>query len=149
SSAALPPVGALRLPTTPRNERDALREESRTVPKRIDSGAEPLVYWTYRAGERTAKMTLQEQLTDLRRAMARIDHKYAALQPRQPDPRAFIEALISGQVVETPHGRHFETEKLYAAHRRYGSFDIGNLIDLSPDLLSALSENTITGVPPN
>jgi uncharacterized protein YprB with RNaseH-like and TPR domain len=37
-------------------------------------------------------------------------------------------------------GTHFETEKLYERHRRHGSMDLSNLIELPDDLLDALSE---------
>ena len=64
-----------------------------------------------------------------------------------PDPEfhtsAFIEDLLSGQVVETPAGKHFETEKLYASHQRHGSYEISDLHELPPDLLTALSDGAI------
>ncbi|MDE3197574.1 MAG: hypothetical protein KGN84_14580, partial [Acidobacteriota bacterium] len=102
-------------------------------------------------------MDLQEQLAYLRRTItqtaARADDKYlgnsvgkyptAAPESRDfdtpPESRGFIEDLLTGEVVETPHGRHFETEKLYASHKRHGSYDIGDLYELRPDILSALS----------
>jgi uncharacterized protein YprB with RNaseH-like and TPR domain len=55
-----------------------------------------------------------------------------------------VEELLSGEVVETPHGRHFETEKLFANHERHGSYEISDLIGLRPDLLEALSDGAIT-----
>src|SRR5207302_1371945 len=57
--------------------------------------------------------------------------------------RYFVEELISGQVVATSSGEHFETEKLYQRHRRHGSMDISSLIELPDDLLDSLSGNTI------
>jgi hypothetical protein len=50
---------------------------------------------------------------------------------------------MSGEVVETPHGTHFETEKLYARHRRHGSMDISVLAELPEDLLCSLSDGTV------
>ena len=50
---------------------------------------------------------------------------------------------MSGQVVSTASGEHFETEKLYERHRRHGSMDISNLIELPEDLLDSLSGGTI------
>jgi uncharacterized protein YprB with RNaseH-like and TPR domain len=50
--------------------------------------------------------------------------------------------------VETAFGRHLETEKLYASHRRHGSADIGALSDLPADLLGTLSGGTIPTVRP-
>ena len=90
---------------------------------------------------------LQAQLAVLRRKMARIDKKYADGPPAPPPPidtrpaRYFIEQWMSGEVVETPHGRHFETERLYERHRRHGSVDISNLAELPADLLGPLSGN--------
>src|SRR5436190_1594739 len=96
-------------------------------------------------------MDIQEQLAELRRKIASIDRKYAGAKPAAPaafpsplrPARYFVEELISGNVVETSGGEHFETEKLYAPHRRHGSMDISNLIELPEDLLDSLSGGTI------
>src|SRR6266700_122105 len=110
-------------------------------------------------------MDIQEQLAHLRqtvsRTAARMDSKYAdikyadgkygaapALAPEEPMARGFVEDLLSGEVVETPRGKHFETEKLYGRHRRHGSYDIADLIDLPPDLLRALSDGAIVNAHP-
>jgi uncharacterized protein len=57
--------------------------------------------------------------------------------------RYFIEELMSGEVVRTPLGEHFETEKLWERHRRHGSVDIGDLAELPEDLLDQLSSGAI------
>src|SRR5437867_10358947 len=96
-------------------------------------------------------MDVQEQLAQLRKRIARIDLKYAAARPAtsaaQPSAlrpaRYFVEELISGTVVATSGGEHFETEKLYQRHRRHGSMDISTLIELPEDLLDSLSGGTI------
>jgi len=97
-------------------------------------------------------MDIQEQLAYLRQTIgqitARADRKYgtpppAAVDEAPPEERGFVEDLLSGEVVETPCGKHFETEKLYARHRRYGSYDIADLIELRPDFLAALSDGAI------
>lgn len=59
------------------------------------------------------------------------------------ESRGFVEDLLTGEVIETPYGKHFETEKLYARHKRHGSYDIGDLIELRPDILAALSDGEI------
>jgi uncharacterized protein YprB with RNaseH-like and TPR domain len=101
---------------------------------------------------------IQEQLADLRRRIARINDKWANEPPsvsrtpahREDDrpARYFIEELLSGQVVQTSHGAHFETEKIWERHRRHGSVAIADLPDLPPDLLGALSAGEISDVPP-
>jgi len=110
-----------------------------------------LVYWM-RAGEETAKMDIQEQLAYLRgtvsAAAARADSRYGSFSPPPSSSRGFVEELLTGEVVETPHGKHFETEKLYARHQRHGSYDISDLIELPPDLLNALSDGAIAGAHP-
>jgi uncharacterized protein YprB with RNaseH-like and TPR domain len=55
---------------------------------------------------------------------------------------------MSGEVVETPHGAHFETERLYERHRRHGNLDIGALQELPHDLLAALSLGEIRSCNP-
>jgi uncharacterized protein YprB with RNaseH-like and TPR domain len=87
---------------------------------------------------------LQEQLALLRRKIARIDRKYEngpppAATPQKPE-RYSAEQWLPGEVVETPHGRHYETERLYERHRRHGSMDISSLAELPEDLLSPLTE---------
>ena len=96
---------------------------------------------------------IQEQLAALRRQIARIDRKYAACETAPvktppPKPGRFIEDLLTGEVVRTPFGEHFETEKLWESHRRHGSIDIGDLAALPEDLLASLSDGTIARAHP-
>jgi len=93
---------------------------------------------------------LQQQLADLRRRIAKIEHKYASTCVKTPPnglpehsapPRpafAYVEEWLTGQEVETEFGRHFETEKMWERHRRHGSADIGALADLPHDLFGSL-----------
>lgn len=93
---------------------------------------------------------LQEQLAILRRRIAKIDQKYAKPTPQRP-PAAHQPPPTSHlpfDEVETAHGRHYETEKLYERHRRHGSIGIADLEDLSGDLLDTISNGLIRGVPP-
>ena len=91
------------------------------------------------------QQALQDQLNDLRRRIARIDRKYAARplpvseQLRLPRP----EDILDGREVETPAGKHWEMERLYARHRRHGSMDISDLADLPGNLLEAISGGAI------
>jgi uncharacterized protein len=98
---------------------------------------------------------IQEQLANLRRRIARIDRKWTAEAPERPrlrpDPRParyFVEELMSGAVVQTSLGEHFETEKLFERHRRHGSMDIASLHDLPADLLESLSDGAVQSCHP-
>jgi uncharacterized protein len=97
----------------------------------------------------------QDQLALLRRRIAKIDKKYADPKPRrQPAPPmpALIptpEDYLAGNEIETEHGRHFETEKLYERHRRHGSIGIADLEDLPHDLLHSISNGLIPNVAPS
>ena len=110
----------------------------------------------------------QEQLADLRRRIAKIDRKYARHQPpvtshqspatssqspatssQPPAPSPQPPEDLPWQEVETEHGRHYETEKLYERHRRHGSIGIVDLEDLPHDLLEPISNGLIRGVPPS
>src|SRR5215813_12667682 len=93
---------------------------------------------------------IQEQLAALRKRIASVDRKYASPTGRPPAPRRddtpskiFIEDLLSGELVRTAYGEHFETEKLWERHRRHGSIGIADLADLPEDLLEALSSGAI------
>lgn len=82
---------------------------------------------------------LEEQLAQLRRRISSIDRKFAkhpAPPPRRPDPP-------EGREVETPQGKHWEMDRLYARHRRHGSVDISSLSELPDDLLHAISGGLI------
>jgi uncharacterized protein len=95
---------------------------------------------------------LQQQIEALRRRVARIDEKYRqrAAPPLAPRARTceWIEEMLSGEEVETAHGKHFETEKLYERHRRHGSAEIGSLAELPHDLLRAISDRAVPDAPP-
>jgi uncharacterized protein len=97
---------------------------------------------------------VQQQLAALRRRIARIDRKYLGARgggsaKHAPRPsREAIEELLSGEVVRTRYGRHFETERLWERHRRHGSVGIADLNDLPADLLDALSGGEIPDTAP-
>jgi uncharacterized protein YprB with RNaseH-like and TPR domain len=99
---------------------------------------------------------LAEQLAILRKKIAQVEERCAQkyVNAAPPPMAAFqeraepIESVISGSIVETAHGRHFQTEKLHARHRRHGSVEIADLIDLPADLLEALSGGAIANCRP-
>jgi len=95
-------------------------------------------------------MDIREQLAHLRQTVEGINARYTTPPAVTPSSvkRGFIEELISGGVVFTPYGSHFETETLFAAHHRHGSYEISDLADLPEDLLAALSDGQIASVPP-
>lgn len=96
----------------------------------------------------------EEQLARLKQRIAVIERKYAAPWPasprREPEKgaRSFIEEWSEGQVVANEFGEHFQTERLYASHKRHGSADIGGLADLPENFLDVLGEYEIPCAPP-
>jgi uncharacterized protein YprB with RNaseH-like and TPR domain len=59
-----------------------------------------------------------------------------------------VDEWLSGQEVETRHGRHFETERVWERHRRHGTVGVGDLADLPHDLLDVISEGAVRSAPP-
>jgi uncharacterized protein YprB with RNaseH-like and TPR domain len=96
---------------------------------------------------------VQQQLAELRRRIARIGRKYAAPPsgcPAAPRPeRAAIEELLTGEVIRTACGEHFETGRLWEPHRRHGSIEISSLAALPEDLLAQLSGGAIAHAHPS
>src|SRR5664279_5119048 len=111
-----------------------------------------MLYWA----KKKRMEDIQQQLAALRQRIARVNRKYAnpAPPPRPPLTNAlrpdgqFIEELLSGEVVITPLGQHFETEKLWERHRRHGSVYIGDLAELPADLLLPLSGGVVESAHP-
>jgi len=96
---------------------------------------------------------VQLQLAALRRRVAQIDRKYAgatvpARRAARRPARHPIEDLLTGEVVRTAYGAHFETERVWERHRRHGSVDISDLAGLPGDLLEPLSAGAIPDAPP-
>lgn len=104
-----------------------------------------------------------EQLARLKQQIALISQKYST-QPAKPKPlspaapsagihassaRWFIEEWSEGQVVENEFGKHFQTERLFASHKRHGSADVGALADLPDDFLETLGNGEIHSTPPD
>ena len=103
-------------------------------------------------------LDVDQQLARLRERVAAIDRKYAGGKPspkpavrsdsEEPPVRSFIEEWSDGRVVGNEFGEHFQTERLFAAHRRHGSADIGALATLPETLLDVLGENEIPACGP-
>src|SRR5208283_4215781 len=103
------------------------------------------LYW---AKKKRSMEDIQQQLAALRLRVAGIDRKYASAPRDERPARRFIEELMSGEVVTTPYGEHFETEKVWERHRRHGSMDIADLAELPEDLLGPLSAGTVARTHP-
>jgi uncharacterized protein YprB with RNaseH-like and TPR domain len=90
---------------------------------------------------------IQQQLAALRRRIANLgrgsDLPAPPERPRERPVRYAIEEFMSGEVVRTSLGEHFETERVWERHRRHGSIDISDLIELPEDLLERLSDGAI------
>jgi uncharacterized protein len=127
-------------------------QQKREQSGKKQNASQNVLVWYKAPGEQTTNMTITEQLAQLRHTVSTIDRKYAGLpapsaRPK-PNPAGFVEELISGQVVETPLGKHFETEKLYTRHQLHGSYEISDLFELAPDLLASLSAGAIPDAHP-
>ncbi len=92
---------------------------------------------------------LQEQLAALRERVARVNARFADKYAEPPgDAPQPHEQGLSGDLVETAHGAHWEVETLYPSHRRHGSADVGALSELPHDLLEAISEGAAPSASP-
>ncbi len=78
-------------------------------------------------------------MNNLRLLIENINRKYDA-RPLPPPRHMPVEEFLPGEEIETAHGRHFETEKLWEHYRHHGSADIGALASLPHDLLATLGE---------
>jgi len=77
-----------------------------------------------------------------------VEYEITELQTAERAQTA-VEGWLGGETIETAHGSHFETEKLYERHRRHGSADIGSLAELPEDLLTAISGGSAPLAPPS
>ncbi len=94
---------------------------------------------------------LQAQLADLRRRIAaaakRTDERVAD-QRAQAAIEEPLDRFVQGHEVETAHGKHFETQRLWPHWQRHGSMEISRLQELPGDLLREISEGAIAVAPP-
>lgn len=97
-------------------------------------------------------LNTDEQLARLKQRIAAIDLRFAqrhfATAPEPPPiefqpERSRIEEWADGEVVQNRFGEHFQTERLFVAHKQHGAADIGSLTELPPDLMDALGQGEI------
>lgn len=84
---------------------------------------------------------LNKRLDLLRQKLARIDARYESA------PAPATRALPEGREVATAAGVHWEIDRLWPAHFRHGSADVGALSELPRDLLEALVNEPGVNVP--
>ena len=89
---------------------------------------------------------IQAQITILRAKIAEHQTLPATVErPSRPKANQALTALLESweyaQEVTTEKGTHFECEKLYPAHARHGSMDVGSLSELPGDSLCALGQD--------
>ena len=98
------------------------------------------------------------QLARLKGRISEINRRYAdrkpaprptAIPPTHKWARSFVEEWSEGEVVTNEFGAHFQTERLFAAHKNHGSADIGALCELPSDLLNALGDGEVPCVKPD
>lgn len=81
---------------------------------------------------------LQDQLAHLRQRMA------AATAPAAEAVEfASVIDILDGAEVQTEHGSHFESTRLWGNHQRHGSVYVSDLQELPSDALAAISEGQL------
>ncbi|MEQ1946571.1 MAG: ribonuclease H-like domain-containing protein [Bryobacteraceae bacterium] len=100
------------------------------------------------ARESAGKFEKPPESAKRRSSLSAEERVFDPLAQRLQSATVHVEEWLPGEEVETALGKHYETETLYARHKRHGSADIGSLADLPPGLLKTLSNGTINNVPP-
>jgi hypothetical protein len=78
-------------------------------------------------------------------AAARAD---ARMEERAVEPKLPLEDLIPGREVETPHGRHYESERHFPHYDRHGNMEISRLSSLPHDFLHEITEGAVPAARP-
>jgi hypothetical protein len=104
--------------------------------------------------EQLARLKQRIAAIDLRFAQRRFEappfHSNPLTEEETPAPEPFrscIDEWADGDVVQNRFGNHFQTERLFPAHRQHGAADIGSLTELPPDLMDALGEGEVPAAP--
>ena len=81
---------------------------------------------------------LQDQLAHLRQRMA-----VATAPAAETVDFASVMDILDGAEVQTEHGSHFESTRLWGNHQRHGSVYVSDLQELPSDALAAISEGQL------
>ncbi|MEQ1883541.1 MAG: ribonuclease H-like domain-containing protein [Bryobacteraceae bacterium] len=100
------------------------------------------------ARENSGKFEKPPESAKRRSSLSAAERIFDPLAQRLQSAQVHVEEWLPGEEVETAYGKHYETETLYARHKRHGSADIGSLAELPPGLLKSLSNGAIDHVPP-
>jgi uncharacterized protein len=92
-----------------------------------------------------AVSNLQDQLAHLRQRMAAVT---AAPVEEEPVASGTITDWLEGVEVQTTHGAHFESKRIWLNHQRHGSVCVSDLQELPGDLLAAISEGQLAQFDP-
>jgi uncharacterized protein YprB with RNaseH-like and TPR domain len=85
--------------------------------------------------------------SDLRAQLALLERRWKP-RPRVAPVHYDAETILSGQVVENDSGRFFLHEKFYPLHRRHGSVEFSQILELPAEALLGLSRGEIPPCPP-
>ena len=114
--------------------------------KREQSGeeqnaAQNVLVWYKADGEQTTNMTITEQLAHLRRT--------PPIRKIEPDSAGFVEELLVRRSGRNSIWKALRNrEAVRPLHKRHGSYEISDLIELPPDLLDSLSGGVIAHAHP-
>lgn len=90
---------------------------------------------------------LQDQLAHLRQRIASVSTAPAAVAGVRPPHTGVLDG-IDGAEVQTTHGAHYESRRVWRNHQRHGSVYISDLQEMPVDLLHAISEGQLAHVDP-
>src|SRR5262245_9282813 len=95
---------------------------------------------------------LQEQLRALRERVAKVNARMEEKFGSAPEPHKQASPTTfeapEGDEVATGAGKHWEREMFYPSHRPHGRADVGALLDLPHDWLTAITEGAAPAAPP-
>jgi uncharacterized protein YprB with RNaseH-like and TPR domain len=97
---------------------------------------------------RSMPADIHKQLELLRASIAGINLRFATPAPRREPVQHDVSRALPGTEVETPLGKHWESETHHPAHRYHGSASVGELASLPPDLFRQISNGEVRDAGP-